>query len=146
MMAERGRRASGPGQPSRRVLLGLALLLGAGAVLCLGPLLFMAVASLKPSARMLADLGSWRAFWPSPFRPQNYLTIFTRVALGRYLVNSLATALAAAACAIVVNSLAAYSFAVLRFPGRDLLFAATVVSVPPVLLFLVLQDLARIQI
>jgi multiple sugar transport system permease protein/fructooligosaccharide transport system permease protein len=126
MMAHRGRRAPGPGQPSRRALLGLAFLLGAGALLCLAPLLFMAVASLKPSTRMLADLGSWRAFWPSPFRPQNYLTIFTRVALGRYLVNSLATALAAAGCAIVVNSLAAYAFAVLRFPGRDLLFAATV--------------------
>ena len=126
MMACRGGRGSGPGRPSRRALLVLALLLGAGALLCLAPLLFMVVASLKPSVRILADLGSWRAFWPSPLRPQNYQTIFTRVALGRYLVNSAATALTAAGCAIVVNSLAAYAFAVLRFPGRDLLFAATV--------------------
>lgn len=122
--------APGGGDATRRrrsrALLGLSLLLGVGALLCLGPLLFMAMASLKPSARMLADLGSWRAFWPSPFRPQNYATIFTRIALGRYLLNSLATALTTAGCAIVINSLAAYAFAVLRFPGRDLLFAATV--------------------
>ncbi|MGN6671882.1 MAG: hypothetical protein ACTHMA_01200, partial [Thermomicrobiales bacterium] len=122
----RGWCATGPGKPARRALLGLTLLLGAGALLCLAPLLFMLMASLKPSSRMLADLGSWRAFWPAPFQPHNYVTIFTRIALGRYLLNSLAVALITVCGSIVVNSLAAYAFAVLRFPGRDLLFAATV--------------------
>jgi multiple sugar transport system permease protein/fructooligosaccharide transport system permease protein len=121
-----GRCAPRPQQPARRALLGLTLLLGAGALLCLAPLLFMLMASLKPSSRMLADLGSWRAFWPAPFQPHNYVTIFTRIALGRYLLNSLAVALITVCGSIVVNSLAAYAFAVLRFPGRDLLFAATV--------------------
>lgn len=86
----------------------------------------MAAGSLKPSARLLADLGSWRAFWPSPFRPQNYASIFARIALGRYLFNSGVIALIGVVCAIAINSLAAYAFALLRFPGRDLLFAATV--------------------
>ena len=106
--------------------LALVLLLGCLAVLWLVPVGFMLIASLKPNGRMLADLGSWRAFWPAPFRPQNYALAFASVPLGRYLLNSALVTAITLGCSLVVNSLAAYAFAVLRFPGRDLLFAATV--------------------
>jgi len=115
-----------PWRPLRARRIGIALLLGGLAVLWLAPVGFMLVSSFKPSGRMLADLGSWRSFWPAPFRPQNYALAFASVPLGRYLLNSALVTAITLGCSIVVNSLAAYAFAVLRFPGRDLLFAATV--------------------
>ncbi len=125
-MPEEGRDSRTPWRPPRARRIGIALLLGGLAVLWLAPVGFMLVSSLKPSARMLADLGSWRAFWPAPFRPQNYTLAFASVPLGRYLLNSALVTAITLGCSIAVNSLAAYAFAVLRFPGRDLLFAATV--------------------
>ncbi len=125
-MWETGRDRPTPWRLSRARRIGIALLLGGLAVLWLAPVGFMLVSSLKPSGRMLADLGSWRAFWPVPFQPQNYALAFASVPLGRYLLNSALVTAITLGCSIVVNSLAAYAFAVLRFPGRDLLFAATV--------------------
>jgi len=103
--------------------LPLYLLLIALALVFIFPWVFMFASSLKPSGRVLADIGSWAAFWPSPFRPRNYADIFERVPLGRYLLNSFVVTLITLVCGIFVNSLASYAFAVLRFPGSDLLFA-----------------------
>lgn len=90
------------------------------------PLLWLVAGSLKPGGAVLAEIGAWSAFWPLPFRPGNYPEVFARIPLGRFLLNSLLTTLVTVFCAIVVNSLAAYAFASLRFPGRDLLFALIV--------------------
>lgn len=103
--------------------LPLYLLLVALALVFIFPWVFMFASSLKPSGRVLADIGGWAAFWPSPFRPRNYADIFERVPLGRYLLNSFVVTLITLVCGIFVNSLASYAFAVLRFPGSDLLFA-----------------------
>lgn len=90
------------------------------------PLLWLVVGSLKPGSRVLADAGAWAAFWPAPFQPGNYREVFARLPLGRFLVTSTVTSLVTVLGAILINSLAAYAFASLRFPGRDLLFGLTV--------------------
>lgn len=102
------------------------------------PLLWLITGSLKPGSYVLADAGSWSAFSPWPFRPGNYRELFVRVPLGRFLVNSVVTSIVTVVGAIAVNSLAAYAFATLRFPGRDLVFALTValIVVPFEALFL----------
>jgi len=96
------------------------------AAVFLFPWLFMFAASLKPSRQVLSDIGTWLAFWPTPFRPENYQEVFARIPLGRYLLNSFVVTFATLLGSIFVNSLAAYAFAALRFPGRDLLFALVV--------------------
>lgn len=90
------------------------------------PLLWLIVGSLKPGGRVLADAGAWAAFWPAPFRPGNYREVFARLPLGRFLLTSTVTSTVTVLGAVLINSLAAYAFAALRFPGRDLLFGLTV--------------------
>ena len=67
--------------------------------------------------------------WPPRLIPQqptfeNYRTLFTRqdLQLSRWFVNSLFVSSVITVLALFVTSLAAYAFARLRFPGRDLIF------------------------
>ena len=53
---------------------------------------------------------------------QNYADAFTQVPLGGYFVNSIIFTLATTAIMLVVTVLAAFAFARLDFPGRDLAF------------------------
>ena len=113
------------GARHRRVLAQLPtyLILLLLSLLFLFPWLFMFASSLKPSGRVLADVGSALAFWPTPFRPENYQDVFARVPLERYLLNSFFVTTATLVCGVFVNSLAAYAFAIMRFRGSDILFA-----------------------
>lgn len=107
-------------------MLPVYLLLIVLLVVFLFPWAFMFASSLKPSQRVLSDIGSWLAIWPTPFRPENYQEVFDRISLGRYLLNSLIVTTATLLCSVFVNSLAAYAFAIIQFPGRDLLFSLLV--------------------
>ena len=53
---------------------------------------------------------------------ENYLFAFTTEPLGRYFLNTLLFTLVTTAVMIVVTVLAAFAFARLEFPGRDLAF------------------------
>ena len=53
---------------------------------------------------------------------QNYLDAFTAVPLSGYFVNTLIFTLATTAIMLVVTVLAAFAFARLDFPGKDLIF------------------------
>jgi multiple sugar transport system permease protein len=91
-------------------------------VLYLAPIAFMFVGSLKPDDHILAEAGSIKAFWPDSASLQNYRDVFRRVDFGRYLFNSLFIAAMIVAWGLLVNSLAGYAFARLRWYGRDVLF------------------------
>jgi len=88
----------------------------------LAPVGFLAAGSLKPDARVLADAGSWAALLPAAPSLDNFADVLARVPFGRYLANSLWIAAWIVAAGLVVNSLAGYALARLRFPGRRLLF------------------------
>ena len=65
--------------------LGAAALL-VGALLFVGPLLFMLSSSLKPDAQIFEDLRSVRAFLPvGDVSLENYRQVFAKSALPRYL-------------------------------------------------------------
>lgn len=97
------------------------------AVLYIAPIIFMFVGSLKPDDRILVEAGSIKAFWPDSRSLQNYSDVFRRVDFGRYMFNSLFIATMIVAWGLVLNSLAGYAFARLRWHGRDVIFAMVVV-------------------
>jgi multiple sugar transport system permease protein len=59
---------------------------------------------------------------PSEIQWANFREIFTRVPLGRYMLNTLILVVANIAGQLLAVPLVAYAFARLRFPGRDTIF------------------------
>ena len=89
------------------------------ALLFIAPLLFMIVGSLKPDDLVLAEAGSIRAFIPTSVSFQNYSDVFERINFGHFLFNSLIITGAIVGAGLVVNSLAGYALARLRWRGRN---------------------------
>ena len=96
-------------------------------------LLFWAVLVLFPFYWMLLTSVKSYGSYNSEFIPrlytltptlENYLSAFQAVPLGRYLVNTVVFTLATTALMLVVTVLAAFAFARLNFPGKDLAFTA----------------------
>jgi multiple sugar transport system permease protein len=99
------------------LLLNAALILAAAATLV--PLLWMVSVSLMPAGE--ANVFP-PAFLPSRVTFANYREMFTRLDVGRYLVNSTLVAGAVTALSLLFNAMAGYAFAKLRFAGRERLF------------------------
>lgn len=95
---------------------GLLLL----AVVTVTPLVWMVSASLMPTGEANSEPPR---FFPSEVTWVHYQDLFTRLDLGRHFVNSLLVASAITLLSLLLNSMAGYAFAKLRFPGRDRLFA-----------------------
>ncbi len=113
------------GRYARGTIASTAALLVAACVY-LSPILFMVAASFKPDDRVLAEAGSWRAFWPGGFSLDNYRDVFDRVDFLRFLGNSVLVTGAIVLGGLVVNSSAAYALARLRWRGRDLCLGAVI--------------------
>jgi multiple sugar transport system permease protein len=104
--------------PSRtRLALGLLVRV----VLCLVfglPLLFMIVSSFKPDGQIFADLGNVRAFLPvGHLSLDNYFGVFDRVPFAQFMVNSILITVVTVVLGLIVNSMAAFSLARIRFRG-----------------------------
>jgi multiple sugar transport system permease protein len=133
-------------QALARVLLYSLLIVGA--VLALLPMVWMVSASLMPSGE--ASTYPPR-FFPSRITLEHYADLFTRLNLGRYLLNSAFIALVVTTCSLAINSMAGYAFAKLRFKGRERLFRVlsaglvlpTQVAMLP--LFLLLKNMGLIN-
>jgi len=98
------------------------LLVVAAAALYIAPIAFMVVGSFKPDADVLAEAGSWQAFFPDELTTENYGDVFERVNFGRFLFNSILITGCIVLGGLVVNSLAGYAFARLQWKGRDFVF------------------------
>jgi ABC-type glycerol-3-phosphate transport system permease component len=91
--------------------------------------------------------------WPGADWPfyQNYVDSIRYGRVDRFLANSFIYAVLITGVQLFLNILAAYAFARMRFPGRDLLFAlllSTMIVPPAVLLvpnFLVIRDLGLVD-
>src|SRR6266545_949687 len=95
------------------------VLLIAGAVLFVAPFAWMVTASLQN----VGDMFRWPPSW-IPRHPSltNYVKFLQAGNLGLWLFNSAYVAIAVTLLQLFFNSLAAYTFAKRRFPGRDFLF------------------------
>lgn len=107
-------------------VIGSYLLLTILALLFVAPILFMIVASLKPDELVLSEAGSLKAFVPTQASLQNYRDVFERVEFGRFMFNSLVITGMIVLAGLVVNSLAGYAFARLRWRGRSVILAVVI--------------------
>jgi len=119
---------------------GLLLL----AAVSLGPLLWMVSVSFMP--------GGEASRFPPPMLPSswtlaNYRELFARTGMGSHFANSLFVSLAITLGSLLVNTMAGYAFAKLKFVGRErvfqLLLAALVIpaQVAMLPLFLLMKQL-----
>jgi multiple sugar transport system permease protein len=97
---------------------GLLIIL---AFLFIAPILFMVVGSLKPDDLVLSQAGTINAFIPAQASLQNYRDVFQRVAFGQFFLNSLLINSVIVGAGLIVNSLAGYALARLRWRGRAVL-------------------------
>lgn len=109
--------------PIKRTLLYLTAV--GTSLLMVGPLYWMLSTSFKPSADVFASPPKWI---PSPWILGNYHDVFTLLPFERFFVNSVIVSFAIVSLNIVFDSMAAYAFAKLRFPGRDLIFFLLLVT------------------
>lgn len=113
-------------QRQRLSVLGSYLLLTLLALLFIAPIVFMIVGSFKPDELVLSEAGTLKAFLPTQASFQNYRDVFERVNFGRFLFNSLLITSLIVLAGLLVNSLAGYAFARLRWRGRALIFAVII--------------------
>lgn len=98
--------------------LGLAV----WALMVLFPFYWMLLTSVKSYSEYNSEYIP--KFYSNSPTVQNFLDAFQTVSLGKYLVNTLIFTVVTTAIMLVVVTLAAYGFARLSFPGKDLVFTA----------------------
>jgi len=94
------------------------------AVIFVFPLLFMVMSSLKPSAQLLLDTKSIRAFLPvGDISLDNYRAAFDRAPIGVFVLNSVLITGVTVLLTIFVCSLAGFAFVFLDWKGRGVIFS-----------------------
>ncbi|WP_214613906.1 carbohydrate ABC transporter permease [Bifidobacterium longum] len=71
---------------------------------------------------------SWNSLFPSEYSMNNYITLLFERGFARNLLNSAIVCIGSVALGLVLSLMAAYALAVLKFPGRNLLFAIVIVG------------------
>jgi multiple sugar transport system permease protein len=94
------------------------------------PLWWALSSSLRPLDDIFKYISpfSWRAFVPDKLTFAAYATIFAQKGYGMAVFNSVVVAGATVLLGLVINGFAGYAFAVLRFPGRNVLFFLIVLT------------------
>lgn len=102
---------------SRRLLLHAIIWLGA--VMMVLPFLWMLSTSLKSQGEAMVYPPQWI---PNPIHWSNYVDVVQSFPFATYAFNSLKIAIIGTIGQLVSTSLAAYAFARMNFPGRNLIF------------------------
>jgi multiple sugar transport system permease protein len=115
---------SGLGMRNQRLIeriLIYAVLIGFALVVLL-PLIWMLSTSFKPKSQWFAREVEWI---PRTFTWENYEKIFGNrsTPIGRWFLNSIILGTITTALTLIIDSLAAYAYARLEFPGRKVIFA-----------------------
>ncbi len=77
--------------------------------------------TLSTSFKLPGDVFSGNVI-PNPFTLENYQDVFRRLPFATYFLNSVIVSASIVGLNVIFGTAAAYAFAKLRFPGRDLLF------------------------
>lgn len=124
--APRPPRASQIGRKSRGRTAVSAII----AALFILPAAWILLDSFRPNEDVLSSLSplSWSLIIPSNLTTQNYANLLGRDGFGQSLLNSAIVCGASVAIGLLVSVMAAYALAVLKFPGRNVVFAVIVIS------------------
>lgn len=90
-----------------------------GAIISLFPYYLAFLTSVKPANQIFAG-APWSL--PTLFTLDNYVTVMTQYNFPGYIVQTLIYALVSTLGQLFFSTFAAYAFARMRFPGRDMLF------------------------
>ncbi|MEU3663491.1 carbohydrate ABC transporter permease [Streptomyces sp. NPDC032940] len=96
------------------------------ALLILLPFIWMMVSSVKADRDVFTVPIEWI---PREWHWDNFRRIWTDIPLAAYLGNSLFLSVVITFLQVLTGSFAAYGFAKMRFPGRDLLFAGYIATI-----------------
>jgi multiple sugar transport system permease protein len=98
---------------------GAIAVLSVLAITTLAPLLWMVFTSFKPLGEI--ETGG---LLPKEWQPANYTKVFAQVPFARYYLNSVLVAGWVTLAQCLTSAMAAFAFARLRWPGRDIVFRA----------------------
>ena len=104
----------------------LYIVLIAMALIMLVPFVWMLSASFKLDKDVFIFPIQWI---PANPRWQNYLDIWTRIPLGKFVLNTVKLTLIVTFLQLLTSSFVAYAFAKLSFKGKDLLFMAYIATI-----------------
>jgi sn-glycerol 3-phosphate transport system permease protein len=113
----RPERSRGFDEPTGLRRVGRYGLLAAVVAIVVFPIYTTLIAALKPGDKVFDN-----PLVPDAFTLDVIRAAWTAGNLDRYLINSLIVATIVTVCQLVTSVLAAYAFAILRFPGRTLIF------------------------
>jgi ABC-type glycerol-3-phosphate transport system permease component len=122
-LKKRKKTASGAGgkglkfSASARTRIVIYIILIAGAVVSLIPFFWMISTSLMTLGEALGV-----AFFPSELHFENYIEAWKRAQFSEYFINSVMITLITLSGEVVFSVMAAYAFARMKFPGRNLIF------------------------
>lgn len=86
------------------------------------PVIWMLANSFKPDAAITSDMNSLRAFVPPSLNGsffENYISVLTNTSFVKYMCNTLLYAAIMIVLGIIVNGLAGYALAKIKFPFRE---------------------------
>ena len=86
------------------------------------PVIWMLANSFKTDAAITADMNSLRAFVPPALNGsffENYVTVIKNTGFIRYMLNTLCYAAILIVAGVIVNGLAGYALARIKFPFRE---------------------------
>ncbi|MGM7722784.1 carbohydrate ABC transporter permease [uncultured Metabacillus sp.] len=100
-----------------------------GSIIMIMPFLWMVSTSLKSFAESMQVPPT---IFPKEFKFENYLEVFEKINFAQYYLNTIIITVARTVFQLILCSLAAYAFARLRFPGKNIIFIAilSVLMVP----------------
>ncbi len=114
----------------RRLISGVAThaVLIALAIAFLLPFVFITLTALMTNEQALSS-----QLWPHPFRPQNFIDVFTKAPLLRWTFNTLVYSCLATIGVLVSSVPVAYALARVRWRGRNLAFMVVLIALmlPP---------------
>jgi multiple sugar transport system permease protein len=125
-LLRQGRVLSGGRTQSPLQQMLIYLLLIAGSVVMLTPLVWLISSSFKDSGQIFIFPPQWI---PQPWRFENYPQVFEQIPFLRFFINTVLVTLLALIGQVLSASLVAFGFARLRFPGRDILFLIVLATI-----------------
>lgn len=95
------------------------------AIFFIFPIVFMLVSSFKTDQQIFDDMqGGILAFLPTgPLTLENYSQVFSKVPVGKFLLNSLFVSIVTVALGLVVNSMLGFALARMRWKGKGIILA-----------------------